>query len=96
MAPIFEKILTKIDKENELKISYGASQLPSYDADLYVKDRSTENVLKFEYKVSGKAKPIIRGREWRNFIGSYGEGAMITLYEYKGSDANCEILVVRN
>ena len=95
MARIFEKILTKIDKENELKISSGASMLPSYDAVLDVKDGSTENVLKFDYKVSGKAKPIIRGREWRNFIRRYEEGATITLYKYDGSDANYEI-VVRN
>ena len=93
MARIFEKILTKMDKENELKISYGASLLPSYDADLYVKDRSTGNVLKFDYKVSGRVTPIIRGNKWLKFIGRYEEGATITLYKYDGSDANYKILV---
>ena len=95
MTRIFENILTKIDKENGLKISNGASLLPSYDAVLDVKDGSTGNVLKFDYNVSGKTTPIIRGKKWLNFIGRYEVGAMITLYEFEGSDANYKI-VVRN
>ncbi|XVE94121.1 hypothetical protein REPUB_Repub01dG0254000 [Reevesia pubescens] len=92
MAPIFERILTRMHKENGLKISNEERVLlPPTDSFLDVEVGSTNNVLHFEYKVT---IPIIRGKEWRKFISRYQDGATITLYKNEeGSAANYKIVV---
>ncbi|XVE94125.1 hypothetical protein REPUB_Repub01dG0254400 [Reevesia pubescens] len=96
MARIFEKILTRMDKENGLKIRNAERVLlPSTDSLLDVEVGNTNNVLHFEYNVSGRAAPIIRGKEWRKFISRYHDGSTIILYKNdEGSAANYKIVVI--
>ncbi|EOX97297.1 Uncharacterized protein TCM_006366 [Theobroma cacao] len=92
-AKIFEKCLTRQDKEEGLKITSGAELLPGGDTNLHVMHGNTK--LVFEYQVSGREKPVIRGAVWRNFIGAYSGPVTVTLFKYEGPrlDIHCEIKV---
>ncbi|EOX97176.1 Uncharacterized protein TCM_006268 [Theobroma cacao] len=93
MARILERYLTRQDKDEGLKISSGAHLLPTVNTNLRVMNGNSEEVLVFEYQVSVRETPVIRGKKWKKFIGRYSTGVTVTLYTYQGSDADCQILV---
>ncbi|EOY12212.1 Uncharacterized protein TCM_030782 [Theobroma cacao] len=81
MARVFEKSLTRKDKEKGLMISNTEASLrllPGHNSPLMVK--SANRCMVFEFMVDGESSCIIRGREWREFIGDYNVGSIVTLY----------------
>ncbi|XVF45845.1 hypothetical protein PTKIN_Ptkin02bG0239700 [Pterospermum kingtungense] len=90
MALIFEKALDNSDKK-EWKISHGANGLPSFDARLNVKDASKEEMMVFDYNVSGRSTPTIGGKDWRNYVARCLEMGVTILSLYKLDDGSYEI-----
>ncbi|EOY12210.1 Uncharacterized protein TCM_030779 [Theobroma cacao] len=92
MARVFEKSLTRKDKEKDLMISNAEASLhllPGQNSKLIVK--SENRCMVFEFEVHGESSCIIRGREWREFIGNYSVGSIVTLY--RDDDGNYKIQV---